>query len=71
MKYVHSEERRQTDIIIYMGKRYRKVEPSEYITRGALHSFDGGLMSPIMNEETIGDVPANFSPRRTFYNPID
>lgn len=55
------------------GKRYRKIGRNEIIKEGAMQSWDGSGLLPITNtmEETIGNIPANFSRERDFYNPID
>jgi len=52
------------------GNRYRKINRDEVIEAGALHSYCGGELHPILNAETIGDIPANFSDEREFYNPL-
>ena len=50
------------------GKKYRKIGRQEIIEEGAMHSWCGNKLSPIRNPETIGDIPANFSDKREFYN---
>lgn len=52
------------------GKKYKKVKRHEKIEAGAMHSYCGGELVPVMNPNTIGDVPASFSDEREFYNPI-
>ncbi|MCK5020834.1 MAG: hypothetical protein KAS32_27685 [Candidatus Peribacteraceae bacterium] len=58
--------------IIYtrFGKKYRKIGRRDKIEVGAMHSYCGGELSPILREATIGSIPANFSDERTFYNPV-
>lgn len=58
--------------IIYSidGKKYRKVGRQEIIEEGAMQSWGGSELRPILNPFSIGDVPANFSDGREFYNPI-
>ena len=55
------------------GKPYRKLERHEVIAEGAMQSLCHGELIPIMNTDgkTIGGTPADFSPERDFYNPID
>ena len=53
------------------GKQYRKLERHEIIKAGALHSVCYGELMPIINDETIGQTPAEFSNEREFFNPID
>ena len=61
--------------IIYwrFGKKYKKIErnSNEKIKDGAMHSYCGGELFPIIGNDTIGDVPSNFSDEREFYNPVD
>ncbi len=62
-------------IIIYQrfGKKYRKIDRDEVIKAGAMQSWHGGELSPIMNSDskTIGNRPSNFSDEREFYNPLE
>jgi len=55
------------------GKKYRKIGRNEIIMEGAMHSWCGGVLMPILNSdsETVGDIPANFSDERDFYNPVE
>jgi hypothetical protein len=61
--------------IIYkrFGKQYIKLKRNEVIKEGAVQSWCDGDLQPIMHSdnETIGDIPSNFSDSRDFYNPID
>lgn len=48
---------------------FRKIRQDEKIPLGAFHSLsEGDIMAPIMNQETIGQTPADFSPDRSFYD---
>ena len=60
-------------IYFRFGKRYHKIEMNWVIADGAMQSWCGGELMPITNADgnTIGNTPANFSPEREFYNPID
>lgn len=53
------------------GQKYRKLKRDEVIKKGAMHCWCHGELQPIMNDETIGDIPANFSDERDFFNPIE
>lgn len=53
------------------GKKYRKIGRNEIIETGAMQSWCNGELQLIMNDETIGDMPSNFSDERDFYNPIN
>jgi hypothetical protein len=53
------------------GRSYVLVKSDETINLGALHTLDGTRFLPLMNPETVGDNPKNFSPDRAFYNPIE
>lgn len=59
----------KTIIYVRHGKTYKKLKRDEIIKVGAMHSIAGGELQPIMGTDTIGDVPANFSSERDFYNP--
>lgn len=62
----------EKDNIYYrFGKRYRKIRRDEKIEEGAMHSYCGCELKPIMGIGTVGDIPANFSDEREFYNPIE
>jgi len=54
------------------GKEYRKIGKRETIEEGAMMTYDGGELMPIMNHDnnTVGDIPAAFSDKREFYNLI-
>lgn len=52
------------------GKKFRKIGRSETILEGAMHSWCGGELMPIIDPSTVGDKPENFSDEREFYNPI-
>jgi len=60
-------------VIVYhrLGRKYRKLERNEVIKEGAMHSWCGGELSPIMNDGTVGQTPNDFSNERDFYNPIN
>jgi len=60
----------QDIIYIKYGKKYRKLNRDEIITRGAMHSYDNGELNPIINPDTVGKTPNDFLPRRDFYNLI-
>lgn len=46
----------------------RRVEQDEPIPPGALHSLDeGGTLKPIVNLDTIGKTPSQFSKERSFW----
>jgi len=52
------------------GKEYTKLKRNEVIKEGAMQSWCNGELNLIMGgDETIGDIPANFSKKRDFYNP--
>ena len=53
------------------GKKFRKISRNEKIEKGAMQSWCGGELQPIMGTDTIGDIPANFSDEREFYNPVN
>jgi Flp pilus assembly CpaF family ATPase len=55
---------------IRFGKKYRKIGRNEVIKEGAMQSWCYGELHPIMGIDTIGDIPANYSDEREFYNPI-
>ena len=48
----------------------RKIERNEKIQRGDIHSLDGQVFYNIINEETIGQVPADFASDREFYRIV-
>jgi hypothetical protein len=52
-------------------KFYRKCRRYEKIKTGAMQSWNGGELFPIINTDgkTIGDIPASFDKEREFYNP--
>ncbi len=52
------------------GNPYRKLKRDEIIKEGAMQSWCFGELEPIKGTDTIGDIPANFSDERDFYNPI-
>lgn len=52
------------------GKEYRKIGRHEIIEEGAMQSWWDQELQSIKSPDTIGDVPANFSGKREFYNPI-
>jgi len=52
------------------AKQYRKIHRDETIHAGAMQSWCGGELHPLMGTDTIGDIPASFSDERDFYNPI-
>jgi hypothetical protein len=59
------------DIATKTKDEYRCLLRSEQIERGDLHSLDGGVtMNSILNESTIGDVPASFALDRTFWRKM-
>ena len=51
------------------GKVYKKIGRGRTIQKGALHSWNGGSLNPIMGIATIGGTPNSFDPQRDFYNP--
>ena len=51
------------------GKVYKKIGAHEIIQKGALHSWNGGPLNPIMGPDTVGGTPILFAPQRDFYNP--
>ena len=55
---------------VRFNKKYRKIGRHEIIEEGAMKSWCDDELCPIRNPETIGDIPANFSDKREFYNPI-
>jgi hypothetical protein len=51
------------------GKQFVKIARNEKIRSGAMHSWCGGELQPIMHDETIGQTPDDFSDEREFFNP--
>ena len=52
------------------GRKFNLVGSGEPIQSGAIHTLDGKSFSPLMNDESVGDIPANVNPGRAFYNPV-
>lgn len=54
------------------GLNYRKLiyRDKEVIKEGAMQSWELGELQPIINEDTIGQTPSQFSDERDFYNPL-
>jgi hypothetical protein len=52
------------------GKQYKRLQRDEVIEHGAMHSVEGGMLHPVLNEETIGMKPEDFSDERDFWNLI-
>jgi len=51
-----------------INKYFRKIGDGELIELGDFSSLDEGkTLRPIFNENTIGDIPANFSADRSFW----
>lgn len=50
---------------------FRQVEQDETIAPSDFHSLDGGMQSmfKILNADTVGQKPSDFSPDRTFWRP--
>jgi len=59
------------NIYIRFGKKYRKLKRDEIIKKGAMQTWLGGELMPIISPETIGDTPSSFSDEREFYNPVE
>lgn len=57
-------------IYYHKGKQYLKVPRDGIIKEGAVHSYGGGELHPIVHEDTVGQSPKDFSDEREFYNPI-
>ncbi len=55
------------------GSKYRKLiyRDKEIIKEGAMQSWAFGELQPIVNEDTVGQTPSQFSDERDFYNPIE
>jgi hypothetical protein len=53
------------------GEQYKKLQRDEVIEHGAMHTIDDGMMHPVLNEETIGMKPADFSEERDFWNLME
>ena len=58
------------NIYYRFGKPYKKLKRDEVIEHGAMQCWCHGELQPIVNDNTIGDIPANFSKGRDFFNPI-
>lgn len=52
------------------GKEYQRVERHEIIKEGAMLSWREESLQPVLNPNTIGKTPSDFSLEREFYNPI-
>lgn len=59
------------NIYYRFGNKYKKLKRDEVIKRGAMHSYCGGELMPIINDETVGQTPSDFSDEREFYNPME
>ena len=56
-------------IYYHNGIRYRKLKRDEEIRVGAVQSWAGGKLQPIMNPaDTLGCTPSEYSEERDFYN---
>lgn len=53
------------------GKKYKKIKRDEVIKEGAMHNYCFGELMPLVNNDTIGQTPADFSDEREFFNPIE
>jgi len=53
------------------GREFVLVPKDELIIEGAVHTTDGMVFNPLMNPDTVGQTPADFSPNRAFYNPVE
>ena len=62
---------RKDQVYWRFGKKYKKISRNEIIKEGAMHSFCDGELFPVINSDTIGDIPSNFSDERDFYNPVE
>lgn len=50
---------------------FRKLESHEKIRLCDFHSLDEGKMIlPIVNTESVGDTPSEFSPERSFWRVV-
>lgn len=58
------------NIYTRFGQQFYKISRNEEIKEGAMHSWCGGELVPIIYTDTIGDTPSSFSDEREFYNPI-
>jgi len=56
------------NIYYRFGVQYRKLKRHEVIKAGAMHSFCGGELRPIVRINTIGKTPNDFSDEREFFN---
>ena len=36
-----------------------------------MHTLDGRNFNPLMNLESVGQTPSEFSRKRVFYNPVE
>ena len=50
--------------------KYEMVYPDELIREGAIHILDGRNFNPLVNPETVGCMPSDFSHGRAFYNRV-
>jgi len=57
-------------IYIRFGRKYRKLARDEKIPEGSMQSWCNSELQPIMNDQTIGAKPSEFSNERDFYAPI-
>lgn len=57
-------------IIYYQGKKYKKVEKYEKIKRKAVVTHCGKEFLPLRNLSFIGNILANYSQEREFYNLV-
>lgn len=54
--------------LIKITKTFRELDFGEQIPIGAFHSLDGGkTLFPVINENTFGQTPADFSSNRSFW----
>jgi len=58
------------NIYYRFGKPYRKLKRNEVIEEGSMTCWCHGELQQNVFDETIGDVPANYSIERDFFNPI-
>ena len=52
------------------GIEYEKIGRDDIIKEGAMHSWNNGTLTPLINSETVGQKPLDFSSNRDFYNPV-
>jgi hypothetical protein len=57
--------------ITVKNRQYNRVKRDEVIKEGALHTLDGRNFNPLMNPESVGQTPSEFSRKRVFYNPVE